>query len=466
MSPGLKPYPAYKDSGLPWTPKLPAHWSVRRGKALFLPTNYPVRELDEIVTCFRDGQVTLRRNRRETGFMVALKEAGYQGVRKGQLVIHAMDAFAGAVGVSDSNGKCTPEYIVCEPRDSRTVQWYFVHALRLAAQMKSIEVECSAVRERAPRLRYPNFASMGLPVPSFAEQSAIVRYLEYMDRRMRRYLRIKKQSIALLEEQKRSIISQAVRGIVDVRSGNPYAAYFDSGIGWLGQVPDHWRISRIKNEFVCLDRHRVPISGVERGSMTRRAYDYYGASGVIDRVDDYLFDDELVLVAEDGANLVLRNLPLAVIARGKFWVNNHAHILKPRLGNLEYLAAVLESLDYRPWISGAAQPKLTQDRLMSITIALPDREEQDAILERLSSMTRELDRAIEHGRSEIALLFEYRTRLVADVVTGKVDVRDAASALLDKSGGSVPPISDDPADISDDVGMADGAALEEARYDN
>jgi type I restriction enzyme S subunit len=91
---------------------------------------------------------------------------------------------------------------------------------------------------------------------------------------------------------------------------------------------------------------------------------------VIDKVDDYIYNDELLLIAEDGANLVLRNLPLAIIATGKFWVNNHAHILKPRHGNLVYLAHLMETLDYLPWISGAAQPKLTKDRLLSIVIAV------------------------------------------------------------------------------------------------
>ena len=81
--------------------------------------------------------------------------------------------------------------------------------------------------------------------------------------------------------------------------------------------------------FIALNRHRLPLSSTERGAMTLRRYEYYGSSGVIDKVEDYLFDDELLLIAEDGANLVLRNLPLAIIARGRFWVNNHAHILKP-----------------------------------------------------------------------------------------------------------------------------------------
>src|SRR5260370_33168847 len=120
----LKSFPDYKDSGESWLGKIPAHWRTLRGKALFAESHLPALPGDEIVTCFRDGQVTLRRNRRSRGFMIALYEAGYQGVRRGQLVIHAMDAFAGAIGVSDSDGKCTPEYSVCNPRSNETSPSY------------------------------------------------------------------------------------------------------------------------------------------------------------------------------------------------------------------------------------------------------------------------------------------------------------------------------------------------------
>ena len=256
-----------------------------------------------------------------------------------------------------------------------------------------------------------------------------VRFLDHADRRIRRYIQAKKKLIALLEEQKQAIIHQAVTGQIDVRTGQPYPAYKDSGVEWLGKVPEHWEVSRVKREFYNLNHRRLPLSGIERGEMTLRRYDYYGASGVIDKVDDYLFDDELLLIAEDGANLVLRNLPLAIIARGRFWVNNHAHILKPSRGDLEFLAGVMESLSYLPWVSGAAQPKLTQDRLMRIAIAVPCREEQDRIILFAASRTSPLSIGIAQAKREIDLLREYRTRLIADVVTGKLDVREAAAAI-------------------------------------
>jgi type I restriction enzyme S subunit len=187
--------------------------------------------------------------------------------------------------------------------------------------------------------------------------------------------------------------------------------------------------------------------------MTDRLYDYYGASGVIDKVEHYIFDDDLLLIAEDGANLVLRNLPLAILARGKFWVNNHAHILKPIHGNLDYFAGYMETLNYQPCITGAAQPKLTKDRLMAISIAVAPRLEQDAIVERFSELIAPLKAAIAHAGREIVLIREYRTRLIADVVTGKLDVRDAAAKLPVEE--VIAPVEDDP--------MAEEDALEDER---
>ena len=191
----------------------------------------------------------------------------------------------------------------------------------------------------------------------------------------------------------------------------------------------------------CLNRRRIPLSSIERGSL-QGVFDYYGASGVIDHISKYIFDDNLLLIAEDGANLVLRNLPLAIMARGKFWVNNHAHILKPRKGSLEYFAHLMECIDYRPWISGAAQPKLTKDRLLGIRIPVPPQDEQVEIVEHISTEIADINTALERATKEIGLIREFRDRLIADVVTGQVDVRswqlgpddvldDAALAVLD-----------------------------------
>jgi len=279
----------------------------------------------------------------------------------------------------------------------------------------------SAGQQRVPTSFVENYV---VSIPPLQEQGAIVRFLDHSDQKIRRFIQAKRRLIELLNEQKRSVIG----GIV-TRGADPYSPRKNSGISWAPEIPSSWEVSKVKNEFECLNSRRIPLSGVERGKMTSRTFDYYGASGVIDKVDDYIFDEDLLLIAEDGANLVSRNLPLAITARGRYWVNNHAHILKPLRGDLDYLALLMEVVDYLPWISGAAQPKLTRDRLMAVSLPIPPPEQQPILKAIIGQETKTLGKAIDRSKQEISLIREYRTRLIADVVTGKLDVREAAERL-------------------------------------
>ena len=122
-------YPEMKKSGVPWADTIPSSWSVRRGKTILALLNRPIKDDDEIITCFRDGEVTLRKNRREEGFTVALQENGYQGIEPGDLVVHGMDGFAGAIGISDSRGKATPVLNVMESSQNKKFLMYYLRAL-------------------------------------------------------------------------------------------------------------------------------------------------------------------------------------------------------------------------------------------------------------------------------------------------------------------------------------------------
>jgi type I restriction enzyme, S subunit len=439
----LKPYPKMKDTGIPWLEEVPEHWEVRRAKTLFRAVDVRSESgAEELLTVSSNLGVVPRRSANVTMFK-AESYAGHKLCWPGDLVINSLWAWSRGLGVSKHHGIVSTAYGVYRARDVAVLDPGFVHGLVRSTPFHwELRVRSKGVWTSRLQLTDESFFGAPFPLPPLPEQDAIVRFLDYMDRRIRRYIRAKQRLIKLLEEQKQAIIHQAVTGQIDVRTclrqgsgrqaGKPYPAYKPSGAEWLGEVPEHWEVSRVKAEFTCLNSRRLPLNGSERGAMTSRLYDYYGASGVIDKVDGYIFDDELLLVAEDGANLVLRNLPLAIIARGRFWVNNHAHILKPRRGNLAYLAAVMETLNYRPWITGAAQPKLTKDRLLGIAIAVPPRAEQDEIIAAVNDATAALRVTIDRAHREIELLNEYRTRLIADVVTGKLDVREAAAALPDE----------------------------------
>ena len=186
----MKAYEEYKDSGVDWLGKIPAEWEVERAKWLFLRAERLPRAEDEIVTCFRDGSVTLRKNRRTDGFTTALKEHGYQGIRRGDLVIHAMDAFAGAIGVSDSDGKSTPVYSACIPRTSETVDVnyyaYFMRDLALSGFLISL---AKGIRERSTDFRFRDFAELKLSLPPLSEQTAIASFLDNKTAKIEKYYR-------------------------------------------------------------------------------------------------------------------------------------------------------------------------------------------------------------------------------------------------------------------------------------
>jgi type I restriction enzyme, S subunit len=206
---GLDPAAPMKDSGIDWIGQIPAHWDVVRFKYLFSQSRLPVRNDDEIVTSYRDGQVTLRSNRRLDGYTEAIIEGGYQGIRQGQLVLNSMDAFEGAIGVSDSDGKCTPEYVICNANNANINQYYFSYLLREMALAKYIQVICNAVRQRAVRIRFNNLATRFMAVPPLDEQSAQkVKIAEAIE--------IKERQIAALKEYKTSLINAAVTGKIKV----------------------------------------------------------------------------------------------------------------------------------------------------------------------------------------------------------------------------------------------------------
>lgn len=214
---GLNPNVPMKDSGIEWLGEVPAHWEMRRAKHIFRKSDLAPPEASEVVTCFRDGQVTLRRNRREEGFTFAVLEVGYQGVRPGQLVLHSMDAFAGAIGVSDSIGKCSPEYLVCDPWEDDTCPYYFGRLLRLMALRGFILAVCPSVRERAPRIRFPDFADLLLPYPPPAEQAAIAQRIDDELAQLGNLQAAAEDAVGLLQERRAALISAAVTGKIDVR---------------------------------------------------------------------------------------------------------------------------------------------------------------------------------------------------------------------------------------------------------
>ena len=213
---GLDPNVPKRESGVDWIGQVPEHWETIRFKNIFSQSRLPVRSGDGVVTSYRDGEVTLRSNRRLSGYTEAIIEGGYQGIRSGQLVLNSMDAFEGAIGVSDSDGKCTPEYVICDPKSSEISQYYFAYLLREMALAKYIQVICNAVRQRAVRIRFNNLASRFVVLPPRKEQDKIVSYIETESKKVDNGISLLVLQIEKLKEYKTTLINSAVTGKIKV----------------------------------------------------------------------------------------------------------------------------------------------------------------------------------------------------------------------------------------------------------
>lgn len=214
---GLNPCAEMKDSGVYWLGNIPENWNVIRAKYLFKKEKREPLESDEVVTCFRDGEVTLRKNRRTTGFTESLQENGYQHVCKGDLVIHVMDAFAGSIGISDSDGKGTPVYHYCTPLRTDIYVPYYMHFLRMMAHVGYIQSLYRGIRERSTNFTFDIFSAQMLAMPSYKEQQEIVGYIEKQTVQINLLKEKVAKQISYLEEYRTRLISDVVTGQVDVR---------------------------------------------------------------------------------------------------------------------------------------------------------------------------------------------------------------------------------------------------------
>ena len=206
------------------------------------------------------------------------------------------------------------------------------------------------------------------------------------------------------------------------------------------ELPERWVWARLETALVNRDSERIPVSVADRERLAK-IYDYYGASGVIDKVDRYLFDKTLLLIGEDGANLLMRSKPIAFLARGKYWVNNHAHVLDGiNERYLEYIALFINSISLAPYVTGTAQPKMNQTKMGSILMPIPPESEQTRILAKVNELMPLVE---EYGKLEdarealdAALPDRLRKSVLQMAVQGKLAPQDPAdepaSVLLER----------------------------------
>ncbi|OQA79967.1 MAG: EcoKI restriction-modification system protein HsdS [bacterium ADurb.Bin243] len=462
----FKPYPEYKDSGVKWLGDVPRHWEVIKGKWLYKKMNRPVKTDDEVITCFRDGMVTLRKNRRLRGFTESIKEIGYQGIKKGDLVIHQMDAFAGAIGVSDSDGKGTPVYSVCQPKIPLN-NFYYASVIKEMARSEFILSLAKGIRERSTDFRFDTLASLNLPVPSFDEQNIISRYLKFKTAQIAKFIKAKKRMIELLKEQKQAIINDAVTGKIDVTTGKPYQKYKDSGVKWLGQVPEGWKILSIRRltNFVktggtpknSSDEHFSPngflwFTPGDLGNSTylKNSERHLSEIGI---KDVRIFPENTIYFVGIGATI-----GKVGICKDKASCNQQINAMTINFRVIdEYFIYSLLSIKHYILKCGkfTTLPIINQEDMKQLKLLVPSQTEQNDIIKFINHQTQSINITISRIEREISLMQEFRSRLISDVVTGKIDVRGIEVPEVSEESTTVDDLNSDDSDESSENEVLD-----------
>ncbi len=426
-------YPAYKDSGVEWLGEVPDHWESRRLKFLFSLQKRPVVDGDGIVTCFRDGAVTLRSNRRTDGFTNAEKEIGYQGIRRGDLVIHAMDAFAGAIGVSDSDGKSSPVYSACTPNEGVSA-YYYARLLRHMALAGFVSSLAKGIRERSTDFRWSDASEIYLPFPSISEQTQIARFLDHETARIDALIEEQQRLIELLKEKRQAVISHAVTKGLD-----PTVPMKDSGVEWLGEVPAHWGLRPLK--YQCRfsgggtpSKENLEYWNGEIPWVSPKDMKKFWISDAEDKITEIAVRESSTNIVPPGALLMVvrsgilqRTLPVA-INTAPVALNQDMKALRFEVeGMAEFVAFLIAGFEHSVLLAwrkqGATVESIEHEYLANAIIPIPPLEEVEEILNEIRVSEAKFDALARESASLVVSLQERRSALISAAVTGKIDVR-------------------------------------------
>lgn len=444
MIDGLKPYPTMKDSGVPWLGEVPEHWKVQRGKALFRCIDIRSATGDEELLSVSSERGVVPRSTATVTMFKAESYAGYKLCWPGDLVINSLWAWGRGLGVSRHHGIVSSAYGIYRLRPRFAEYSAYIHALVRSTPFNwELQVRSKGIWISRLQLTDEAFLGAPFPLPPPDEQAAIVRFLDHVDRRIRRYIRVKQKLITLLEEQKQAIIHRAV-----TRGLDPNVRLKPSGLEWLGDVPEHWEVRQLRR--LVRRGRRITYGIVQPGEPVRagrfmvRGQDYssgWASPESIFRVSDAI-ETPYKRSRLSAGDLVLTIVGAGVgnVARVPDWLDG-ANITQttarvsvdPDKADPAFVAAALQgSIGRRNvelYVKGAAQPGLNLEHVRVFLIPLPPLAEQRAIARSIDRVASSLDAERDRARREIDLLREYRTRLIADVVTGKLDVREAAARL-------------------------------------
>ena len=444
----LKPYPQYREPEADWMGKIPIHWEVRRLKTVLHETDCRSRDGKGVLLSLTRNRGLIARSDFTDKAQSAKTLVGYKIYEPNQIVMNRMQAWSGMFGLAQIAGLISPDYASFEVLGNNNPK-YLLSRIKSPDMVEQFALESKGIGSGFNRLYSDRFGIIPVNLPPPDEQEAIVRFLDHANRKIDRYVRTKKKLITLLNEQKQAIIHRAVtRGLPSKSSGQATldAPLKDSGIPWLGKIPEHWEVWRI-SRFAKVGNGSTP-SRSNMSYWSGGTFPWLNSShvnrGLIDSADQYVTAAALrqchlpkvsegsVLVAITGQG---KTRGTSAVLAFEATINQHIAYITPRLPIISAdflhfsLVAAYSTLRAISDDSGSTKGALTCEDLKRFKLAVPPLDEQATLVKDIVDATKATNTAINRAEHEVELLNEYRTRLTADVVTGKLDVREAAANL-------------------------------------
>lgn len=446
-----KPYDEYKNCGLLWVEKIPNDWQVNRIQDLLVQRkerNLPIKTT-QILSLYASKGVVPYKDKGQAGNKAKDDLTLYNLAYPNDLIVNCMNVVAGSVGLSKYFGAISPVYYALYNRNESLNILFCNYVFQLEPFQKSLlglgngilmhkteEGKLHTVRMRIPMQKLKN---VQLPLPSIPEQEKIAKFLDWKLSKINKYIKSKKKMITLLKEQKQAIINQAVTKGLD-----PSTPTKPSGIDWLGDIPTHWETKPLKREFILnpsisfdnddqivtfLPMEKVTIDGLIDNSEKRKINDV--KSGFTSFSKNDVIIAKITPCFENGKGACLSELETSIgYGSTEFIVLKAKPTMIP-----QYLYYITKSSQFRilgsrVMTGSAGQKRVPSSFVQNFVLGIPSKTEQSLIIKHIEVKTIEINKALFTIQKQLSLMTEYRTTLISDAVTGKIDVRDIEVPLL------------------------------------
>jgi type I restriction enzyme S subunit len=401
----------YKESGVVWLGLVPKCWNVQRLKNVLVDrneANEPVKT-DFILSLTNDRGVIPYSEKGDVGNKSKDDVTGYKLAYPGDIVLNSMNVIIGSVGLSNYFGAVSPVYYMLYPRNKADEVKYYNYIFQTREFQQSLKGYGNGIMEIRMRIPIGNLNNVMLPVPTPAEQKAIADYLDGECARIDGIVTTQRQIIERLKEYKKSVITEAV-----TRGLNPDAPMKDSGIEWIGKIPEHWKVCRLKNYATICNGADYKEHLSEEGQ-----YPIMGSGGAFAKSDAFMYDKDSVLLGRKGT------VDKPIFIQEPFWTIDtmyYTQIKKTCIA--KFFFYLCTTINFGFYQYGTALPSMTQRDLNSVLFTCPPLSEQQTIADYLDRKCSEIDSIIEKRERMIELMTEYKKSLIYECVTGKKEIVD------------------------------------------